>query len=504
MATKAVTEQKPQKKTNIEKKMNASFVTYLHKVLKNVSEAHIGVKTAEQLSSLIKVIVLQLSAEARSLCVHSKRCTVGERDIMTAVNVWIPKDMSADVQVSIREALEFYQKYQEEHSQTETAGEKTRASPVRMETQAGLLFSVSVVETILRDYGMSNLNVAKKAKIALAAVAEYIAATILDKTSDYVKDQKKKIIYIRYLFMTINNDEDLTNLCQNFNIELVGGGVVPGYHPELNKQKTQKPKTRGAKCRPGDKSLTNIKELQQTCDLLVQKDPFEKEVRAVVTNIISETRTLDILRVKANSDKKPVVRFSYGSILALQYFAEQRVTSLLSQAVRVGIYAGHEGVKGDDVNMVWDLAYPNVHRVVGDKGPLSLNKLSKNGIERMATRGGVKRKRDDMYIAVRQFMYSLLHNVLFSALQYINHRDYVTISLGDLERSISNLGIRFTIPPTMGKPKNVRKKATSAPASPAPTPRKTTKAAPKAAAKGVSKKGRKKGASRRRSAIKSS
>lgn len=484
MATEQKQQQKNLQKLNIEKKMNKSFVTYLHKILKNNGNCHIGLATVQQLNLTLHVLTMQLATESRNLCIHDKRCTVGVKDIRTAVNIWFPPNMADDIQVTIVNSLDKYKKHKEEH--TKEKGEK-RAKPVRVETQAGLYISSSLVEGILRYYGLLNLSVAKLAIIALTAVIEYVTTEILSETSSIVREAKKKTIYTRHLYLAMRTNPNLDFIRQKLHLELLGGGVVPGYNPALDK-KQETTKIVGIKdnnkCPPGDKSLEKIKELQQTTELLLQKDPFEKEVRAIAEHIMNNTKSLGMLKKKitdkaaeGKKEKKPVVRFRRGTILALEYFVEQQVTNLLAKAVNVGVYAKHEGVKGTDVEIVWDLVFPQITRCVDNKGnAFMLTNVSKNGIERLAYRGGVKRKRAEMFTVVREFMYSLISTVLHFALHYIEHRDGVTVCISDLIRSVSNLGINFTVPEIMEKPKKPKKtKSASAPSSPRKTQKKTEK-----------------------------
>jgi histone H3/H4 len=459
MAEQSNTDKKPK---NSKKKATNSFKTYIHKVLKKVSaDSQIANKTSDQLDEFIKIFARKIAESAIKSCIDSKKSTVGQSEVILAVNLHLPKNLAVKANSEIEKAL---LKFNSNEKEEQDGGK--RCAPIRRETQAGLIFSVSLCEKFLRTFGTSGLNVSKSSSIALTAVLEYITSEILDLASNVAKDNKKVIIIVRHIYLVIFNDLELTQLANELKVEFLEGGVVPNIRPEFlpSKEKRQEQAARRRKNAkksdnteevasddnkkhhkflPGTKSLMEIRKYQKTTDLLLRKLPFSRAVRKIAEDLNAENETLSLKDIYFGAD----------SFEVLQYIIESKVTMLCADAVKAAIHGKRDGVNSDDIKMVWDLK--ESHTIPYSETQIS--EIGDNGLERLASRGGVKRKGTGMYSTLRCYMFSLLNVIVFRALQFISYRKVITLGVQDIQKSFASIGINVTISSTLGKHKQSKK-----------------------------------------------
>lgn len=96
--------------------------------------------------------------------------------------------------------------------------------------KSGLIFPPSRAEKFLRKY---KRRVGSSAPVYFAAVLEYIAAEILELAGNAARDDKKKTISNRHMFMAIENDEELARMLRDLNIKIPNSGVMPNIHQVL-------------------------------------------------------------------------------------------------------------------------------------------------------------------------------------------------------------------------------------------------------------------------------
>src|SRR5437899_1407456 len=92
------------------------------------------------------------------------------------------------------------------------------------------------------------------------------------------------------------------------------------------------------KFRPGTVALRDIRKYQKSTDLLIQKAPFERIVRAYGTDI-------------RNHYHDDGARFSENSIVLLQGFVENFVTQIYERAQELAIHSGRMRINLKDVQL---------------------------------------------------------------------------------------------------------------------------------------------------------
>ena len=455
-------------KQKSKKKVSNSFEIYIRKILGKVNESsQISAEGISQLDHFTKILARKIVSNARFICVNSpkKRSTISSSEIALGFQLILP-----DTESLSENALGYARVALEKFTEGAEGPKEEGHAPSRREKQAGILFSVSLAEKFIREFGASDLNVSKTASVELAAILEYVDSDILAAAHVEAQILKKTILQVRHISMGIKKNPVLLRIANILHIEFLGGGVVPEIRSELipsaAKKKKQASRRRAAqkaaasssseaedeatatpkprRSLPGTKAISEIKKYQKSTELLLQKGPFNRAIREIAE---------DINLARENSQQLKDIHFGGGVIEALQILVEQRVTELCAHSVGLAIHAGRDGVNYKDVELVWKLTQPRVpfidatiEKEMSSPSVTFFSQISNNGLERLAFRGGVKRKSTTMYPALRRFMYSFVHELLMCTLLLVKHRKVITTSLEDLQVGFHGFGINATIP----------------------------------------------------------
>nr|QBK85747.1 MAG: histone 2A-domain-containing protein [Marseillevirus LCMAC101] len=440
----------PEEKKASKKKQTNSFQTYIHRLLKSIDpNAQIAVNTRGQLDKVADILARGLAEKARTLCIRSKKKTISPSEIYLSMDLLFPRSLAERASEKVNQAIKEYQ----------DADKGSHTHPVRRETLAGLVFSVALSEKYLREFGASELHVGKMAPIALSAILQYVIGEILRFAINCARDLKRVIVKVRHIRLAVGNDPDISQLFQNFKIELMNGGFIPHIRRELlpsqekksaqaarrrkNKKGQPVDSKRSRRLLPGTKAIRDIKHYQKTTECLLQRLPFETSVRGLGKEIRNK-----------DGEEPHLLHFGGGAILTLQAFVEQRVTKLLNKALDCTLHRSRDSVNAKDVTLAWGMDKDSSWVLFTEN---QLEKIGTNGIERLARRGGVKRTSADMYPVVRSFMYSLVSMVLYKCVHIIAYRKIMTIGVFDLEVAFESFGVNFTIPPHISKAKKSKK-----------------------------------------------
>ena len=199
------------------------FDTYIRKVLKQVHpDSRIDSNALSQLNSFINVLAFALAEKASMLANNAitgspKKHILDSRALQTAVSLLLPGELGKH---GISEANKALAKYS-----------KKGGKSISRETRAGLVFSVSRTEKIIREVHRGKIG--SNTPIYLAAILEYITAEITELSGNAANDNKRATISARDLTLCFRNDEELDELAEDLEWNVLGGGVLPNIHAYL-------------------------------------------------------------------------------------------------------------------------------------------------------------------------------------------------------------------------------------------------------------------------------
>ena len=234
---------------------NAKLDTYIQKVLKAIHpEMSLSTNVKSQINYFLYLLAVKLVEEAAYLnsgdiyAMENKktprgRKTMSARELQSAVKNVLPREL-------VRHAISEGTKAVTKLFYAYGANKKSRTNRIDRTTKAGLQFSVSRVENIIRDHYKGRIG--QGAPIYLAAVLEYICAELLESAGNAARNNKKSTIQSRHLMLAIENDQELLDLVKKIDWNVLGGGELIGVHPILirkieearEKSKTPKDKTK--------------------------------------------------------------------------------------------------------------------------------------------------------------------------------------------------------------------------------------------------------------------
>lgn len=318
------------------KKRTRFYEIYLSKLLKQVSgENGITSNSKQQLNSILCIITRLISAKVNELTEMAKKKTMSGKEVNNALTVLFPGDIGKGMVTMADQAVENYQ------------NDDTSKGITRQE-RAGIIFPPSVTEKYLRNFGHSKIMVSHSAPVALAAAVEYLAGEILENASVFAKQKKRVRITIRDLEIGVRTDSEINSFFEENNLEFLGGGVTSYIHPSLLVKKVRRRKSkksvgkRSHRYRPGTVSIREIRRFQKMSNCLtLSKSPFEKYTRAVIQKLLGEGNTIKV---------------SKNVFIALQYFVEQHIVSLLRKSYMAAIHCGRVKLTRSDIGFIRSLS----------------------------------------------------------------------------------------------------------------------------------------------------
>jgi len=315
------------------KKRTRYFETYISKVLKQVAaENGITSNAKQQLNSSLCVVARNLAGMVRQLTYISNKKTMSDKEVFNATRLLLPGSLGDRAMSHAQSSLEKFNTEETKHS--------------ARQQKAGILFPPSITEKFLRDFDFSKMMVTRLAPVYFAAVLEYLASYLLERSSALANGEKHIRITIRDLELSVRQDSELTLLWERCNLSFIGGGVVPNIHPSLLVKKPRKKrkaagdksaptKKGGHRFRPGTVSLREIRKFQKTSNCLTfAKYPFERFVRSLVNS------------------HRPDMKISKYVFIVLQYYVEQFVVDFLRDANAAAIHSGRVKLMPADLTFV--------------------------------------------------------------------------------------------------------------------------------------------------------
>ncbi|TNY17065.1 histone H3 [Rhodotorula diobovata] len=100
---------------------------------------------------------------------------------------------------------------------------------------------------------------------------------------------------------------------------------------------------RSYRYRPGTVALREIRRYQQTCELLIRKEPFRRLVRQIAFDILNENR---------DPDETPYeLRWAESALNGLQEATEAYLVSLLEDTNLLAIHARRVTIRREDMKL---------------------------------------------------------------------------------------------------------------------------------------------------------
>lgn len=194
------------------KKDYSTFNTFIYKVLKQVSkDTGITSGAMDVVDSFVKINLEKLIDNANLLLVHSKKKTLGAKELKSSVWLTLTGELAKNANAEGDKAVNKY------NASESTAGTRRSAS-----ARAGLEFPVSRIRNnYLKEFSVAN-RVGADAAVYLAAVLEYMTAELLSLAGEKTKESKRVRITSRHLKLAIESDEELERLTRDVYIP---GGV---------------------------------------------------------------------------------------------------------------------------------------------------------------------------------------------------------------------------------------------------------------------------------------
>ena len=229
-------ERNERKKTQITKKpnrKNPEFGLYIYTILRQI-DSDISIKRGVviAINDILKHLLSKILAEAQRLTKYNGKHTMTSREINAAVNLILSEQLAEHAAKSGIIASKKYadtieenkSKKQQLSSTEEEDNEKTAEKRTSRSQKAGVIFPVSKLSNIIREYGYAK-RVGSTAPVFLSAVLDYMTFEIIESCIEQISSTPLKRITCKILNQSIHKDEDIYKSIYPY-ILRSGGNVV--------------------------------------------------------------------------------------------------------------------------------------------------------------------------------------------------------------------------------------------------------------------------------------
>jgi histone H2A len=399
-----------------------SFGTYIYKVLKNVHpSAGMSTPAMDAMDSTMRIVANRLGAQAREFTRGEKLKTISNREVQGAVQALLTGELSRH---AVNEGTKAVTKFQTSVTPSDKDSTTSMSAPKQTrESRAGLVFSVSLVETYLRDRGC---NVGAGAPVYLASVLEYLSAELLELAGNVSRDDKKKRVKVEHLQTAISNDDELNNFFTSMNIVILGGGVVPHIDQRLldaRKNRKRVP-SKGVnsvhRFRPGTVALRKIRSYQKSTEKQLCKVHMHNACDKVLREHLVD------------------VRMTHEARVAIHTLVEQKVVECFQVVNELCLHANRQTVSDADFSLYFKLN--NITPVEDEDF-----EFKEPGVRRLAQRAGIIRMGKETWKQAVGYIGFILHNYLQNATIVMQLQRRTVINVKVLSESLSLRGLELAV-----------------------------------------------------------
>lgn len=456
------TKNKP-KRTYSEEK---SFVRYIHLLVRRYhSDFRMQYSSKEQLDRVLKIFSVHVRNHVNERLKIKKKNTVSIVEMQTAVLILFPQLGKEMVKYS-NEAVIKYENYRNR----EVVSIQTKSAA------SGIIFNVGMVLSIIRkDSG--NIRVSVTSPIFLAASLEYLTKEILKGAVKYSVDNGNKLITPKGLYYSVNTNDSLREIFDNYGIHLVHTGTLMGINTGLlstvdekkkNEQERMKRRKKDVaatpkvekKSLPGDTALKEIKKLQSETDVITTKNTFKKLIKMILRKEFTEREfqlsgeACELFQIYIED----VMTFYFRKCISVaSYSKRKRITDkelylvyILDELPRGEQHIGYTKsvVEGNEVvdtheyrlkKFITDF-YSKYN--VTDK---DLEGIAKASIKHLTRRSGSITSEKKIFPLARVIVYKKLYDVVLRSAYSVQGRKATIINIKDVKGAMSVIGVNYTV-----------------------------------------------------------
>jgi histone H3/H4 len=171
---------------------------YIRKVLRQYHpDTSISKDALFQLNVILNLIANKLASESLKLCRMDKKSTVSSRHLQQATRLTLSSEIAKYANAELVKAI---------------AKASSHRPITTNRAHAELQFPPTRVGRFMSEQsGRTSVG----AKIALACVIEYLCAELVETGGNVTRDQQKSTLTVRHLFLSIENDKEMSLLVKN-------------------------------------------------------------------------------------------------------------------------------------------------------------------------------------------------------------------------------------------------------------------------------------------------